>query len=44
MALTSLTSKIRTNRPNQVSADRFNFLTLADAEPNLGVPGGTGYY
>jgi hypothetical protein len=44
MALTSLTNKIKTNRPNQVSADRFNFLVLSDAEPNLGVPGGSGYF
>ena len=44
MALTSLSGKIRTTDAGNVSADRYDFLRLGDAEPNLGLPEGLSYF
>ena len=33
-----LSGKVKTNTPGEVSPDRYEFLELADAEPNLGEP------
>jgi len=43
MALQNLSGKVRTATGN-ISADRYNFLQLSQAEPNLGLPGALGYY
>jgi len=43
MALQNLSGKIRTATGN-VSTDRYSFLQLSEAEPNLGLPGALGYY
>jgi len=44
MALQSLTGRIRVTDAGNVHPDRYSFLTLSDAEPNLGLPGNLGYY
>ena len=44
MALRSLGGKIRVNDPATASEDRYQFLTLEDAEPNLGLPSGDRYF
>ena len=44
MALNSLSGKTKTNIPADVAADRYQFLKPGDAEPNLGLPAGAGYY
>ena len=33
-----LSGKVRVTRPQDVSNDRYDFLKLSEAEPNLGVP------
>ena len=33
-----LSGKVRVVKPSDVSVDRYEFLELAEAEPNLGVP------
>ena len=43
MALQNLSGKVRTATGN-ISLDRYNFLQLSEAEPNLGLPGALGYY
>jgi len=46
MALSNqrLTGKTRVNDPGTNAADRFDWLTLPDAEPNLGLPAGQAYF
>lgn len=46
MALSNqrLTGKTKVNDPGEAGAGRFDFLSLQDAEPNLGLPGGQGYF
>lgn len=39
----SKSGKVKTTLPTAVSADRYNFLQLSEAEPNLGVPASAGY-
>ena len=43
MALQNLSGKVRTATGN-ISLDRYNFLQLSEAEPNLGLPAALGYY
>jgi hypothetical protein len=43
MALQNLSGKVRTATGN-ISTDRYSFLQLSQAEPNLGLPGALGYY
>lgn len=38
-----LSGKVKKIPPSQVSADRYNFLKLSEAEPDLGVPSIAGY-
>jgi hypothetical protein len=38
-----LSGRVKTTAPDQVSADRYDFLSLEQAEPNLGVPPGNAY-
>ena len=33
-----LSGKVKVVRPSEVSEDRYEFLRLGEAEPNLGVP------
>lgn len=35
--------RVKKTPPGSVSADRYDFLSLAEAEPDLGVPAGNGY-
>lgn len=44
MALVSLGGKIRVNDPANASPDRYEYLTLENAEPNLGLPAGDRYF
>ena len=44
MALVSLGGKIRVNDPANASPDRYQYLTLENAEPNLGLPSGDRYF
>ena len=43
MALQNLSGKVRAATGN-ISLDRYNFLQLSEAEPNLGLPAALGYY
>lgn len=38
-----LSGKVKKVLPTEVSADRYNFLQLSEAEPDLGVPASSGY-
>jgi hypothetical protein len=38
-----LSGRVKTTPPDEVSADRYDYLSLEQAEPNLGVPAGDGY-
>lgn len=38
-----VSSKVKKTPPSQVSEDRYNFLQLSEAEPDLGIPGGNDY-
>jgi len=38
-----ISGRVKTVAPDQVSADRYDFLSLEQAEPNLGVPPGNAY-
>ena len=44
MALVSLGGKIRVNDPANASSDRYDYLNLENAEPNLGLPAGDRYF
>lgn len=33
-----LSGKVKVTRPQDVSLDRYQYLSLSEAEPNLGVP------
>jgi hypothetical protein len=35
--------RVKKTPPGEVSADRYEFLSLSEAEPDLGVPAETGY-
>lgn len=43
MALSSLSGKIRVLNPANVNSDRYNYLNIQNAEPNLGLPAADGY-
>lgn len=38
-----LSGRVKTTAPTEVPADRYDYLALPDAEPNLGVPPESGY-
>ena len=44
MALVSLGGKVLVRSPNVASSDRYRYLNLENAEPNLGAPAGDRYY
>ena len=44
MALVNLSGKVKLTDAGNVSLDRYDFLKLTDAEPNLGLPDGLGYF
>lgn len=44
MALVSLGGKVQVRGPNVASSDRYRYLNLENAEPNLGTPAGDRYY
>jgi hypothetical protein len=43
MSLTSLSGKIRVKNPANVDSDRYRYLNIENAEPNLGLPAANGY-
>jgi len=43
MSLTSLSGKIRVRNPANVASDRYRYLNIQNAEPNLGLPAANGY-
>ena len=43
MALFSLSGKIRVRNPANVDSDRYSYLNIQNAEPNLGLPAADGY-
>lgn len=43
MALSSLSGKIRVRSPANVDSDRYSYLNIQNAEPNLGLPLADGY-
>jgi hypothetical protein len=44
MALSSLGNKYRVLPPSNVASDRYSYLNIQNAEPNLGLPSQTGYF
>lgn len=44
MPLASLSGRVRVRNPANVSSDRYRYLNLQSAEPNLGLPSANGYY
>lgn len=44
MPLPSLSGRVRVRHPANVSSDRYRYLNLQSAEPNLGLPSANGYY
>ena len=44
MALLNLSGKVKLTDAGNVSLDRYDFLKLTDAEPNLGLPEGLSYF
>ena len=44
MSLVSLGGKVQVKGPNGASSDRYRYLNLENAEPNLGAPAGDRYY
>lgn len=44
MPLPSLSGRVRVRNPANVSSDRYRYLNLQSAEPNLGLPTANGYY
>ena len=44
MPLPSLSGRVRVRNPANVSSDRYRYLNLQSAEPNLGLPSANGYY
>lgn len=44
MALPSLRGRVRVKQPDEVSFDRYRYLSVEEAEPNLGLPAGDRYF
>lgn len=44
MSLINLSGKIRVRDPGNVASDRYRYLNVENAEPNLGLPSGDRYY
>lgn len=44
MSLPSLRGKVRVKLPSEVSPDRYRYLSIEEAEPNLGLPAGDRYF
>jgi hypothetical protein len=44
MSLPSLSGKVRVRDPGNVAADRYRYLNIENAEPNLGLPGADRYF
>ena len=44
MSLPSLSGKVRVKDPGNVAADRYRYLNIENAEPNLGLPGADRYF